>query len=143
MIVYITNKRRRFAILDFVFSNCRPVQPSGGVMTHITYILELPMHVMFAGMCFLIAVAAAWRGGYGLSKGLREASHPAGALWLVRGIRGAVVAVGMVALGSGMLLASKGLLVFGAVFLGEELYETAVLLLTLRLGQKGWWEQAP
>jgi hypothetical protein len=38
----------------------------------------------------------------------------------------------MAALGGGVLLASKGLLVFGAIFLGEELYETGVVLLALR-----------
>jgi hypothetical protein len=111
------------------------------MMTPMAYILEAPIHIMLAGTCFLIAVAAAWRGMHGLSTGLREADRPAGALWIVRGIRGAIVAVGLVAIGSGLLLASKGLLMFGAIFLAEELYETGVVLLTLRAGQKGWWVQ--
>jgi hypothetical protein len=106
-------------------------------------ILESPMHIIFAGLCFLSAVAAAWRGGYGLSRGLREADRSSGALWLVRGLRGVIITVAMVTLGSGVLLASNGLLVFAAVFLSEELYETGVVLLTLRMGQKGWWGQTP
>jgi hypothetical protein len=129
------------AILQVAFLDRRLAQPSEEVMTHMAYIFEPPMHAMLAGVCFLIAVAAAWRGGYGLFKGLHEADRPSGALWLVRGIRGVIVAVAMMALGSGVLLSSKGLLVFGAIFLGEELYETGVVLLTLRLSQKGWWEQ--
>jgi hypothetical protein len=40
-----------------------------------------------------------------------------------------------------VLLMSRGLLVFGAIFLGEELYETGVVLLALRAGQQGWWER--
>jgi hypothetical protein len=54
----------------------------------------------------------------------------------VRGIRGVIVAVGLGALSGGLLFASKGLLVFGAIFLGEELYETGVVLLALRAGLK-------
>lgn len=109
----------------------------------MAYILAPATHLILAGMCFLIAVVAAWRGGYALCEGLRAADRPEGTLWLVRGIRGGIVAVGLVALGSGMLLASKGLLVFGVIFLAEELYETGVVLLTLRAGQEGWWEHTP
>jgi hypothetical protein len=97
---------------------------------------EPPLSLMLATLCFLIAVGAAYRGGQLLVRGLRQAAHSAGALWLVRGLRGVIVAVGMASLGGGVLLASKGLLVFGAIFLGEELYETGVVLLALRAGLK-------
>ena len=43
------------------------------------------------------------------------------------------------ALGGRMLLANTGLVVFGVIFLGEELYETGVILLALRAGQRGVW----
>jgi hypothetical protein len=36
----------------------------------------------------------------------------------------------------GVLFANKGLLVFGTIFLGEEFYETGVVLLALRAGLK-------
>ena len=43
---------------------------------------------------------------------------------------------------SGVLLASKGLLVFGVIFLAEELYETSVVLLALRAGLKAASQRA-
>jgi hypothetical protein len=91
-----------------------------------------PMNLLLAMPGFLMAVGAAWRGAQLLVRGLRQADHPAGALWVVRGIRGVIVAIGLAALSGGVLLASKGLLVFGVIFLGEELYETGVVLLALR-----------
>jgi hypothetical protein len=42
----------------------------------------------------------------------------------------------MAALSGGVLSANKGLLTFGAIFLGEELYETGFVLLPLRAGLK-------
>jgi hypothetical protein len=95
-------------------------------------IYEPPMNLMIAALCFPVVMGAAWRGAWLLAKGLRQADHLSGALWVVRGIRGVIVAVGVSALGGGVLLASKGLLVFGAIFLGEELYETGIVLLALR-----------
>jgi hypothetical protein len=100
----------------------------------MTFIYEHPMSFLLAILFLLTAAGAAWRGAQQLAKGLRHADHPAGSLWVVRGLRGVIVAVGMAALGGGVLLASKGLLVFGAIFLGEELYETGVVLLALRAG---------
>jgi hypothetical protein len=91
-----------------------------------------PMHLLLAMLGFFMAVGAAWRGAQLLVRGLREAGYPAGTIWVVRGIRGAIIAVSIAALSGGVLLANKGLLVFGAIFLGEELYETGVVLLALR-----------
>jgi hypothetical protein len=102
----------------------------------MAFICEPPVNFLLAAWCLLMATGAAWRGAQLLLKGLRSANHPAGALWLVRGIRGVIIAVGMAALGGGVLWANKGLLVFGVIFLGEELYETGVVLLTLRAGLK-------
>ena len=76
--------------------------------------------------------SASFRGVRLLARGLRCADDPAASLWLVRGIRGIVVAVGATALAGGMLFGQDWLLVFGAVFLAEELYETGVLALILR-----------
>lgn len=81
---------------------------------------EPPVRLLLATLCVVIAIGATWRGAHLLGKGLR----------------GAIVAVSMAALGGGVLLASKGLLVFGAIFLGEELYETGVVLLALRARAK-------
>jgi hypothetical protein len=78
-----------------------------------------------------------------LATGLCALDHPTSALRVVRGIRGAIVAVSVAALGGGVLFASTGLLVVGGIFLGEELYETGVVLLALRAGQRGAWAQQP
>jgi hypothetical protein len=103
---------------------------------------EPPMTFTLATLFSLITIAAAWRGTQLLVRGLRQTTHPSGALWVVRGIRGIIVAVGVGALSGGLLFASTGLLAFGAIFLGEELYETGVVLLALRAGLKAAGELA-
>jgi hypothetical protein len=103
---------------------------------------EPPLTFTLATLLALITIAAAWRGTQSLARGLRQATHPSSALWVVRGIRGVIIAVGVGALSGGWLFASKGLLVFGAIFLGEELYETGVVLLALRAGLKAAGELA-
>ena len=83
----------------------------------------------------LAALAAAWAGARGvrlLAHALRDADDPRAPLELIRGIRGIVVAVAVDALAAGVLFGQTGLLVFGAIFLAEELYETAVVALVLR-----------
>ncbi len=108
----------------------------------MAFIHEPPLSLGLAMLCFLIAVGAACRGVHLLVRGLRQASQPTGALWVARGLRGVIVAVGAASLGGGVLLASKGLLVFGVIFLAEELYETSVVLLALRAGLKAASQRA-
>ena len=62
-----------------------------------------------------------------------RADDAASSLRAVRGIRGLVIGVAAWALAAGLLLEQTWLLVFGAVFLAEELYETGVLVLVLRM----------
>jgi hypothetical protein len=104
-------------------------------------LFEPPMPVRLAACCSLLAVCAAWRGVRWLINWLREADRPSGAVGVVRGILGVIVMVSIAALGGGVRFTSPGLLGFGAIFLGEELYETGVVLLALRAGQQGWWER--
>jgi hypothetical protein len=99
-------------------------------------IAELPLHVILAALLWLMAAGTIWQGVRRLAKGLSRVDHPASAVRVVRGIRGVIVAVSLAALGGGMLFASKGLLVFGVIFLGEELCETGVVLLAPRAGQR-------
>jgi len=65
-------------------------------------------------------------------RALRRADEASSSLTLIRGIRGLVVGVAAWALAGGMLFAQTWLLVFGGVFLAEELYETGVVALILR-----------
>jgi hypothetical protein len=109
------------------------------VKTPMHAIDALPLHVMLGALLWLLAAGALWQGIRGLATGLSEVNHPASALRVVRGIRGVIVAVSLVSLGGGVLFGSTGLLAFGVIFLGEELYETGVILLALRAGQRGVW----
>jgi hypothetical protein len=99
----------------------------------------LPRHMILAALLWLLAAVGLWRGIQGLATGLCEVDHPARALRVVRGIRALIVAVRVAALGGGVLFASTGLVVFGLIFLGEELYETGVVLLALHAGERGVW----
>jgi hypothetical protein len=95
---------------------------------------------MLCAVAVLAALAGAWAGGRGvglLRRGLRSADDPRAPLWVIRGIRGIVVAVSAAALAGGILFEQTWLLVFGAIFLAEELYETGVVALVLRAGHAG------
>ena len=53
-----------------------------------------------------------------------------------RGIRGLVTAAAVAVFALALLTRERGLLVFAAVFLAEELYETGVLVLILRASEE-------
>jgi hypothetical protein len=80
--------------------------------------------------------AAAVHGARLATRALRDSDDTASSLWLIRGIRGLVVAIAAWALAAGLLFAQTWLLVFGAVFLAEELYETGVVIVVLRWSQR-------
>ena len=75
---------------------------------------------------------AATHGARLILRALRGADEASSSLTLIRGIRGLVVGVAAWALAGGILFAQTWLLVFGGVFLAEELYETGVVALILR-----------
>ena len=84
-----------------------------------------------------LALAGIGTGAHGvrlLARGWRHAGEDAGSLWIARGLRGVVVGIGALSLAGGLVLDQRGLLAFGVVFLAEELYETAVLILVVRAG---------
>ncbi len=92
-----------------------------------------PWNEIVAGLLLLIGVASAAHGTHRLMRGLRLARP----LDVVHGIRGLVLALAAVAFAGGVLLEQTGLLVLGAVFLGEELYETGLLAAIIRAGERG------
>ena len=53
---------------------------------------------------------------------------------VIRGVRGWTIALAMLAFAAGMFAAQTGVLVLGAVFLAEELYETGIVALIIRSG---------
>ncbi|MGH7351357.1 MAG: hypothetical protein ACREJJ_03165 [Candidatus Methylomirabilales bacterium] len=92
------------------------------------------MNLVLASLLLVAAVGAAWRGARLFLRGVRSADHPSSSLWIVRGIRAGTVALAMGAFAAGLLYNQGWLLIFGAIFLGEELCETGLILLALRAG---------
>jgi hypothetical protein len=89
--------------------------------------------LVLAGILALGGAAAAVHGARLTARAVRDGDDVASSLWLIRGIRGLVVAIAAWALAAGLLFAQTWLLVFGGVFLVEELYETGVVIAIL-----GW-----
>jgi len=87
---------------------------------------------LVAGILVVGGVAAAVHGARLATRAVRNGDDGASSLWLTRGIRGLVVAIAAWALAAGLCFAQTWLLVFGAVFLTEELYETGVVIAVLR-----------
>ena len=87
---------------------------------------------VIAVLLFAAGLWAAVHGARLVGRALRHADDTASSLWLIRGIRGVVVAIAAWSLASGLLFTQTWLLVFGAVFLAEELYETGVVIAILR-----------
>jgi hypothetical protein len=91
--------------------------------------------MMLSILAVLSAGAGVWAGVRGVrlvARALHGADRADSSLLLIRGIRGIVVAVATAALAAGTLFDQTWLLVFGAIFLAEELYETGVVALILR-----------
>jgi hypothetical protein len=85
-----------------------------------------------AALLVLAGAVAAVCGARLAVRALGRADDPASSLWIIRGIRGLVVAVAAWALAGGLVFEQTWLLVFGGVFLAEELYETGVVIAILR-----------
>ena len=82
-------------------------------------------------------IGAAWAGARGarlLARGLRGGEDPSAPLWVIRGFRGIIVAICLLALAVGTLFDIRWLVVVAALWLAEEIYETGVLALILRSG---------
>ena len=93
---------------------------------------EPPLNQISAGVAMLIGIGSAVRGARHLARGLRDAAS----LDVVRGIRGFAVTLAAAAFAIGVLSAETGFLVFGAIVLGEELYETGMLAAIIRVGER-------
>jgi hypothetical protein len=94
-----------------------------------------PLVIPLAVAAVLGAAWAGVRGARLLARGLRAGEDPAAPLWIIRGFRGLIVAICLVALTAGTLLGTRWLVVVAALWLAEEIYETGLLALILRSGQ--------
>lgn len=80
----------------------------------------------------LLGAAFAWRGIALLRRLVRAHKHDDAPFWLVRGLRGIIVAISCLSIAAGLAYKMNGILWFGVAFLGEEIYETGMILLILR-----------
>jgi hypothetical protein len=94
---------------------------------------ESPIREIFDGLLVLAAVLCSVRGTRRLVDGLRQAVP----LEVIRAIRIWCIALAMATLAAGLLAEQTGFLVLGAIFLGEELYETGLVAGIIRSGERG------
>jgi len=76
-----------------------------------------------------------WRARRGLRlyrQGATSAGHPHQSRWVIRGIRDWILCSALLSFAIGLWFRSTPALVFGLVFVGEEIVETGVMLLALR-----------
>lgn len=92
------------------------------------------MNLVLASRLVLVGLGAAGRAARLFMRGLRNADDPCASLWVVRGIQGFTVAVAMEVFAGSLLYNRRWLLILGPIFLGEEVYETGLILLALRAG---------
>jgi hypothetical protein len=88
--------------------------------------------LIVSGLLGLAGVLFAAHGLRRLRRGLRHGRS----LELARGLRSCVSALALGVFATGILTGLHGLLVLGAVFLAEELYETGLLIAIVRAGER-------
>ena len=98
----------------------------------MTHLYEPPVSYAIAIALGLFGTWAGARGARMVSDGLADAS----ALELIRGIRLAIFALVAGFFAVGVVSGRTGFITFGAIILAEELYETGVLALFVRLGER-------
>jgi hypothetical protein len=98
----------------------------------MTNLYEPPVSSAIASVLILFGIWAGARGARMVSDGLAGAS----ALELIRGIRFAIFALVAGFFAVGIVSGRTGFIIFGAIILAEELYETGVLALFVRLGER-------
>jgi hypothetical protein len=87
--------------------------------------------ILVEGLVVLAAVFG-WRAIRHLSPVFRDPDHRDASVRLIRGIRAVILAATSLVFALGIAYESKAMLLIAAVILGEELYETGVVLLILR-----------
>jgi hypothetical protein len=80
----------------------------------------------------VLASVFGWRAVRHFARALHDPGHADSGIRLVRGIRALIIAATSVVFALGIVYESRTMLLIAAVILGEELYETGVVLLVLR-----------
>ena len=95
-------------------------------------LFSTPTNHILIGFLSAVAIAAAWRGTHLFRLVLRGKSRSERPLWLTRGIRAEIVSTAAIILALGIWFELRWLVIFGVIFLLEELYETGFVILAIR-----------
>jgi hypothetical protein len=98
----------------------------------MTYLYESPVSQIVVAGLLLLAAGLATRSARIIAGALRHARAPE----LIRGIRIGILAFVAAVSALGILSAQTGFVVLGGLVLAEELYETGVLALIIRRGDR-------
>ena len=90
------------------------------------------MSPLIADGLLVLAAVLGWRAIRHVDSALRHSGDEDSSARLIRGIRALIMAGASVAFALGILYGSRGTMLIAAVILGEELYETGILLFLLR-----------
>ena len=93
---------------------------------------QSPQNWLLACVLVSMAFASAWFGTKNFTTGIRYPDRPDQTLRVVRGIRGGIIAIALTSIAAGLLSTTTWPVIFGLVFLGEELLETGIMVLALR-----------
>ena len=100
------------------------------------WFFESPQDRILAAVLLVLAIWMLIRGNRLVAQGLRNPGHPRQTLWVVRGFRRGISAIATAFFAGGFYFHETWPLIFGAVFLGEELLETGIMIFVLKKGEK-------
>ena len=90
------------------------------------------MSPLIADGLLVLAAVLGWRAVRHLESALRHSGEEDSSARLIRGIRALIAAAASIAFALGIVYGSRATIIIAAVILGEELYETGVVLFVLR-----------
>ena len=94
------------------------------------------MEMVWVDLLIVAAAIFGYRGMRTVVSALRRMDDDDAPEAFYRGARGVVSAIGLLALAAGIWFDSRGMLLFGIVFLAEELYETLMAESVVRWGRQ-------
>ncbi len=100
------------------------------------WFFQSPQDRILAAVLLVLATWMFIRGTRLVAKGLRNPDHPQQTLWVVRGFRRGITAIATAFFAGGLYFHATWPLIFGAVFLGEELLETGIMILALKKAER-------
>lgn len=101
-------------------------------MSTLENLLPSPWPTIVAIVFVLLAVVLTVRGIRHSARSFRSPGHEKQSQWMIRGIRDHILAIGLMCFAVGLWRWSAPWLLFGLVFLAEEIVETGIMLIALR-----------